>query len=291
MDVSICIPAYNEEKSLPLFLQSLDEQSTHQVHIKEIVVVASGCTDRTVEIVKDFQSRMKNLKLLVQSKREGKAAAINAFLAQAQEEICVVSSADIILAAQTLEQLCLPFKEKDVGMTGARPVPRNNKTTFLGFAVHTLWQLHHEVALKNPKCGELIAFRKQFNAISTTTPVDEASIEALIKEQGLQVRYVPEAIVENKGPTTVRDFIQQRRRINYGHIWLKKKHQHTVSTLHTTTVLPLLLKKFSRNMKHNLWLVGLVLLELWSRFLARLDYTFSRKKYTLWKPIKSTKDL
>ena len=47
--------------------------------------------------------------------------------------------------------------------------------------------------------------------------VDEASIEAIVRAAGLELRYVPEAVVRNKGPETVADLVRQRRRITAGH--------------------------------------------------------------------------
>ena len=43
-----------------------------------------------------------------------------------------------------------------------------------------------------------------------------------MKEAGYEIRYVPEAVVHNKGPETVGDFIRQRRRIAAGHLHLLK---------------------------------------------------------------------
>lgn len=291
MNISVCIPAYNEEKDIAALIEALTKQKTSTVHIREIVVVASGCTDKTVEIVQKLQQKIASLKLIIQEKRQGKAAAINAFLQQASQNICVVCSADVLPLPETIEQLCLPFQLKSVGMTGGHPIPLNKPNRFIGYAVRTLWQLHHEIATRNPKCGEIIAFRKIFDEIPAESPVDEASIEAIIHEQGLSLKYAPEAIVHNKGPTTVHDFIQQRRRINYGHIWLNKKSDYQVSTNKATKVLPLIFKKIELNPKHFIWFMGLIAIELTSRVLAWIDYRSGKKTYTMWEPVKSSKNL
>lgn len=170
MDLSVCIPAYNEEKNIASLLKSFANQQTSKVHIKEMVVVASGCTDKTVGIVKKLQSSIPHLKLIIQKNRAGKASAVNTFLKEATEDICVVSGADILLQPHTIEQLCLPLQDKEVGMTGGHPIPINKPNRFIDYAVHILWELHHKVALKNPKCGEIIAFHKIFDHILRLQP-------------------------------------------------------------------------------------------------------------------------
>jgi len=46
--------AYNEEANIGRMMEAVLSQRLRQVEITEIVVVASGCTDRTEEIVSAF---------------------------------------------------------------------------------------------------------------------------------------------------------------------------------------------------------------------------------------------
>ena len=101
----------------------------------------------------------------------------------------------------------------------------------MGYTSHLLWELHHQVALRYPKLGELIAYRNVFRQIPYDTAVDEASIEPLIIGQGFRLAYAPGAIVYNKGPETVRDFFLQRRRVNAGHLYVQDTLGYRVSTM------------------------------------------------------------
>ena len=61
--------------------------------------------------------------------------------------------------------------------------------------------------------------------------MDEASIEAIIRKAGYKLCYVPDAIVRNKGPENIRDFLKQRRRIAAGHKHLMIEERYEVSTM------------------------------------------------------------
>ena len=123
-----------------------------------------------------------------------------------------------------------PFADPAVGMTTGRPVPVNDPGTFMGFAAHLLWELHHQINLRSFKAGEMIAFRKIFERIPYHTSVDEASIEPVVRGQEYEVRYVPKAVVYNKGPLTVGDFLMPtakqlcRTLGGTAHAWLQCEH-------------------------------------------------------------------
>ena len=132
---SLGIMAYNEEANIHRLLSAALDQKFYRDELSEIFVVASGCTDGTEEIVKDFAKRDSRIKLLVQARREGKASAINLFLEYASGDIIILESGDTVPEPETLQRLIEPFIDPNVGMTGAHPIPVNSKDTFVGFVV------------------------------------------------------------------------------------------------------------------------------------------------------------
>jgi biofilm PGA synthesis N-glycosyltransferase PgaC len=291
--ISCCvgIMAYNEETNIGPLLEALSQQRLKLVDIAEIIVVASGCTDRTEAIVRDCCRKDDRVKLLVQDSREGKSSAINLLLWNTSQEIVVLESADTLPTPDTIEALVSPFADPSVGMTGGRPVPTNDPSSFMGFAAHLLWQLHHRVSLRKPKMGELVAFRRYFRQIPHRSAVDEASIEPLIKGQGLRLLYVPEAVVLNKGPETVSDFFKQRRRIFAGHLYVKDTLGYKVSTLNGLRVLPLFLQEMKLNWRYLLWGPAVVLLECLARLMGAYYYMIKRNNPFVWPVAESTKDV
>ena len=57
--------------------------------------------------------------------------------------------------------------------------------------------------------------------VSELSVVDEASIEDIVRAKGYGLAYMPDAIVTNHGPETLREYFEQRRRIARGHYWLE----------------------------------------------------------------------
>jgi biofilm PGA synthesis N-glycosyltransferase PgaC len=287
---SIGIMAHNEGANIGQLLEAIVSQRTRAVALLEIIVVASGCTDDTEVIVKNWSRRDHRIRLVVQTEREGKASAVNCFLSQAREDILMVCSADLVPAEDAIEQLIAPFTDPEVAMTSCRPVPINDPSRFMGFTAHYLWNLHHLTNLVDFKAGELIAFRKVFVRIPYRTAVDEAAIESVIRGQGYLVRYVDTAITYNKGPETVRDFLRQRRRIYSGHLTLRDTVGYRVATLSSLRMLGLALGHLDWHPRPFLWTWAVAALEAYGRLLGRRDYK-RRREHTVWDIATSTKQL
>jgi biofilm PGA synthesis N-glycosyltransferase PgaC len=290
---SIGIMAYNEEANIGRTIHAVLQQQGPSLRIEEVIIVASGCTDRTVPIVADIALQEPRVRLCVQEKREGKASAINLFLKQAISPVVVLIGADVIPEDSALEYLCAPLKEPKIGMVGGRPVPVNDPATFMGHAVHLLWRLHDRLARIHPKLGEVIAFRNVISGIPTDSPVDEISIQALISQLGYKLIYEPASIVYNKGPLTVRDFLKQRRRIHAGHLQTRDRQNYEASTMKVNPIILQLLTCHDFTMstpKQMLWTLGTVMLEGYARMQGYLDYR-RKHAYHIWEMVDSTKDL
>ncbi len=289
MDISIGIMAFNEEKNIGRLLKAILSQKINQINVSEIVVISDGSTDKTDEIVKKFSKKNKIVKLIIGNKRGGKALALNNFIKAASSKILVLESADTLPENDCIEKLCLPLLSKNIGICASHPMPINKKDSFMGFTVNILWVLHHKISLKSPKFGELIAFKNIIDKIPNTA-VDEEYIAMLIQRKGFLAKYVPNAIVFNKGPTTVRDFLKQRRRIYCGHLKLKNKSHYEVPTISNLNIFKNLIATLDMRPKHLIWTLWAVMLEAYVRLLGTIDF-YSKKEHTIWEIAESTKRL
>jgi len=288
---SVGVMAYNEEANIGRTLEAILHQTSHKTALAEILVVASGCTDNTVGVVQAMMESEPRIQLVIQERREGKASAINLFLQHARSAVLVMVGADIIPEHDTLEQLCLHFADTHVGMVGAHPIPVNDQDTFVGHAVHLLWLLHDRMARRSPKLGEVVAFRNLITSIPTDTAVDEISIQAAISAHKLHLVYEPEALVYNKGPMTIRDFLKQRRRIHAGHLKTREQEHYAAPTM---SVLPILQELFVsapytvNSPKQLAWTIGTIGLEGLARLQGQYD-VMRKRSHHVWQAVASTK--
>ena len=292
---SVIVPAYNEEQNIGSLLRRVAAESAAGWTLDDVIVIASGCTDGTVVQARAVAEGGTTVRVIEQERREGKASAINVGLAAARHEVVVLISGDVMPAPGAIGALLLALEDQSVGVAGGRPVPMNDEATFTGFATHLMWRLHHEVSLsapENPKCGEMIAFRKRLDGravvsgIPADSAVDEVSVQAMVREAGLGARYVPDAVVRNWGPATVTDWLKQRRRIAAGHI-LAVREGYRPSTMSTRVVLTALARDpMARRRPHRA--AAVVAMEAAGRLLGRLDVARGRS-HTVWKTAETTK--
>jgi cellulose synthase/poly-beta-1,6-N-acetylglucosamine synthase-like glycosyltransferase len=120
--------------------------------------------------------------------------------------------------------------------------------------------------------------------------MDEAFVEALSIRRGLQVRYAPDAVVYNMGPTTLADFIRQRRRNYAGHLHLKRKYGYRVSSLDTWRVLRLAASQVWGAIRLIALLGVLAGVEAISRLLGAYDYYVKGEKHVVWDMAWTTKN-
>lgn len=287
-NVSICVPAYNEEKNISKVLEGLLTQITRRVNIRKIVVVSSASTDKTDQIVREFIQKSKKIVLIRQKERRGKADAINTFLRTVDDPIIVIESADTIPQPKTIEKLCLPIlKNEQVGMTGGAPIPVNDPKTFLGFIIHTWWWFHRNI----PRFGEIIACRNILESIPGNTAVDEAYIQAKMIQLDLAAVHVDEAVVLNKGAENVKDLIKQRRRVFNGHARLYKRENIKIDNMTKSTLYLLFFKFPIHNFKELVWVIGGIAIEIYAYILGMYDMKFAKKNPFVWETASSTKNI
>ena len=289
LDCSAGIMAYNEEANIANAIETTLRQPPSSGQITELIVVASGCTDRTAAIVADIARDEPRVRLIEEQHRRGKASAINLFIGEARAPILLMLSADVLVKDGTIDALVRHFQDPAVGMVGGHPIPVNGETTFLGHAVHLQWRLHDRLARESPKLGEIVAFRNVVPSIPLDTAVDEISIQALISQLGYRLVYEPQAIVYNHGPTTVSDFLRQRRRIHAGHLRVRKQQGYEASTMSGWRVGRALLGSGSfTSPRAAWWTICTVGLEATARGLGSYD-CMRRQSHNVWEMATTTK--
>jgi len=289
--IAIGVMAHNEGRNVGRLLDRLRSVELPSAHVR-IIVVASGCTDDTVAVAERAAAADPRVTVVVDPERRGKAVAINQFIGAAHEaELLVMESADTLPELGTIAALVARFADPHVGMVGAHPMPEDDASTFIGFANHLLWRLHHAVASRSPKQGELVAWRNVIESLPPDAAVDEAYLEQLVLQRGYALAYAPEAIVRNRGAATVRAFVLQRRRIHAGHRALAAEGDYRPATRDHLLVLRLALAELVRRPARAHWLGATAMLEAWASLLGWWDHAVAHRSHALWTMIEGTKGL
>jgi GGDEF domain-containing protein len=102
--------------------------------------------------------------------------------------------------------------------------------------------------------------------------------------------YEPRAVVYNRGPATVRDFLRQRRRIYAGHLRVRDRQAYSAPTMGAWRGARALLgsESFSTP-RAALWTVGTVGLEATARALGRYDLVRGSRSHHVWEMCNTTK--
>lgn len=289
--VSIGVCAYNEGRNIGSCLESILSQTLQGFTLLEAIIVSSGSTDDTDAVVRSFEGRDSRVRLERQGRREGKNSAINHFLALAKGDVLVLVNADNRLEEGSLQALLEPFLDEEVGVVGGHPVPIDPRDSLAGVATHLLWDMHHRVALIYPKVGELMAFRPPGRSLPTSTQSDEDLIRMELERRGMATVYAPKAVVRNKGPGTVRDFVKQRTRVNIGEKYMKRLHGYDVPTWNARYLSQAYLSYLRETPDPMPLVLGAMLLEAYSRLYATVYVALDKGDKAVWQQVSSTKDL
>ena len=109
--LTLIVAAHNEAADIGAKLENIASLD-YPADLLEVIVVSDGCDDGTEEIVRSFTGREVRLLSLT---RVGKAAALNAAIAEARGEILVFSDANSAFAPDALLALVRPFADPNVG--------------------------------------------------------------------------------------------------------------------------------------------------------------------------------
>ena len=214
--VDVGVFAHNEAANIRNALLSLMAQRTVPSKLRRVLVFSSS-VDGTNEVVEELARRDSRIILVRERTRDGKAASVNRFLKSSDADICVVLSADVVPDIGAVDALVEALDDPGIGLVGATVVPTNRANAFFGYVSHLLWGLHGRFG----KVGEMIAFRRRLvPGIADTTSVDEAFVQVVVSRKGKRAECVPDAVVWNRGPGNVSDFMRQRSRIFAGHMKL-----------------------------------------------------------------------
>ncbi|TFG05254.1 MAG: glycosyltransferase family 2 protein [Promethearchaeota archaeon] len=226
--LSVIIPAKNEERVIGNTLESFSN-SAYPKDILELIVVASGSTDKTVEICHEYKTRHTSLDIKIVTEdlpKKGKPAALNHGLKYATHDLICIYDADTLIRADTLQSLVRHLYNPEIAATSGPVVVRNWDTNILtkGIALEYTYVsgtgLYHAVRDHLGRSlwlmGRNYCIRKaileQFGGWNEDALTEDLHLSAQLSAAKKKVKYAPHAFISENVPTTFKAFRHQRRR-------------------------------------------------------------------------------
>lgn len=125
MDLSVIIPAYNEEKRLPETLQDIATFLESYDKEVEVLVIDDGSTDKTIEVSNSFSNAIKHLRVIAQEQNQGKGAAVKRGMLEAKGDWKLFMDADNATPLNEIDLLWPSTKEFEV-IIGSRHLKTSN---------------------------------------------------------------------------------------------------------------------------------------------------------------------
>jgi glycosyltransferase involved in cell wall biosynthesis len=95
MDLSIIVPLYNEEESLPELCEWIERVCTEHSFSYEIIMVDDGSTDDSWKVIQQLRNEDNRVKGIKFQRNYGKSAALNEGFKTAHGEVIITMDADL----------------------------------------------------------------------------------------------------------------------------------------------------------------------------------------------------
>ena len=206
LELSIIIPAYNEEKRIGPTLERVHSYFASGPGAGfrdfEIIVVDDGSSDRTVELVKSFAPNMPTLRVVSNGVNHGKGFSVRHGMREARGSITLFTDADL---SSPIEESCKLLEGLAAGheiAIGSRAVDRSliekhqSRTRELGGIIFNRFvRLFTGLRFHDTQCGFKAFLREPCRIIFEQQSIErfgfDPEILFLAKRHGLKIVEVP----------------------------------------------------------------------------------------------------
>ncbi len=215
--VSLIIAAYNEQ-------DIIEEKLNNSLLLDypkdkfEIVVFSDASTDRTDEIVEQYQD--KGIVFIQLSERRGKTAGQNLAVDYANGEIIIFSDANALYREEAIRKIVRNFSDRSVGCVCGELVYYSEDKTLIGDAENVYWDYEKFIKRQENRAASILGANGSIYAVRKDlfVPLPDDIISDFIEpfkiiEQGYRVVYESEALSFEQSTTNFHEEYHRKRRI------------------------------------------------------------------------------
>lgn len=143
--LSIVVPCFNEEPSVPLFYNAV-EKLKYKLPDFEYVFVDDGSSDKTLSELKELAQQNKSVHFVSFSRNFGKESAIYAGLKAAKGDYVVLMDADLQDPPELLPKMYEIITTKDYDVITTRRTTRTGEKEGLSFLSHSYYYIINKIS-------------------------------------------------------------------------------------------------------------------------------------------------
>ena len=111
MDISVVIPLYNEDESLPELFAWIERVMNENKYSYEVIFVNDGSTDRSWDVINELAARSEHVKGIKFRRNYGKSPALYCGFKEAQGDVVITMDADLQDSPDEIPELYRMIKE------------------------------------------------------------------------------------------------------------------------------------------------------------------------------------
>lgn len=147
--ISIIVPSYNEQETLPLFYKEISRVAKdfleQNVNL-EIIFVDDGSKDQTLNIMKEYANKDGRVRYISFSRNFGKEAAIYAGLKEVRGNYVVIMDADLQDPPDLLREMYQLIKDDEYDSVATRRVSRKGEPVIRSFFARMFYKIMNKMS-------------------------------------------------------------------------------------------------------------------------------------------------
>ena len=144
--VSIIVPCYNEEESIPLFYKEIKKVFSKINYKLELIFVEDGSKDKTLELIKNLSKKDKEVNYISLSRNFGKEAAMWAGLKHSTGDYITVMDCDLQDPPTLIPEMLRLIEEEDYDVVGTRRVTRKGEPPIRSFFARMFYKIINKMS-------------------------------------------------------------------------------------------------------------------------------------------------